>query len=156
MAAGAHRSFALEDWGHLRPEVWEDARERAAAEGIEPDIVHRGSDIAAEAIAAALENARRARVADQTHFEVAPVRDARPSTDKGLLIANPPYGVRLERNTVYEDLLETYRTHFAGWALAFLAPRDFKPPAVGLDAQPVTTFRNGGIPVTWWKFTHRA
>jgi putative N6-adenine-specific DNA methylase len=54
-----------------------------------------GGDVDPRAIAAARDNARRARVADVADFAVQDLADLGPADPPGHVFVNPPYGVRL-------------------------------------------------------------
>ncbi|MGE0550082.1 MAG: class I SAM-dependent RNA methyltransferase [Kofleriaceae bacterium] len=93
-----------------------------------------GCDLDIEVLNVARSNARAAGVIDDVIWQRADVTTLRPSTiadiarerghsgDTGLLIANPPYGERLDEGDLrelYARLGETCR-RFAGWRAGFL------------------------------------
>jgi 23S rRNA G2445 N2-methylase RlmL len=94
-----------------------------------------GCDVDLDVLAAARDNARAARCTDLVtlqrtdvaHLTPSIVRDiarerGREAPETGLLLANPPYGERLDE----QDLLDTYRAlaetcrRFSGWRAGFL------------------------------------
>jgi len=77
-----------------------------------------GSDIDAEAVAMARENARRAGVAADVRFEVANVECCQPPTPTGTLVMNPPYDERLKVDRIaslYRRVGDTFKQRFAGY-----------------------------------------
>jgi putative N6-adenine-specific DNA methylase len=95
-----------------------------------------GCDLELAVLAAARDNARAADVDDQVIWQRADVRSLRPAMiadivrergrgappGPGLLIANPPYGERLDNDDLielYTALAETCRA-FTGWRAGFL------------------------------------
>jgi 23S rRNA G2445 N2-methylase RlmL len=94
-----------------------------------------GCDRDLDVLAAARDNSRAAGVADQVVWQRADattlhpdlIRDiarerGRPAPESGLLIANPPYGERLDEHDLFElytALAENYR-RFRGWRAGFL------------------------------------
>lgn len=95
-----------------------------------------GCDLDLGVLAAARDNGRAAGVADQVTWQRADVRSLRPEmiadiarerghatpAGPGLLLANPPYGERLDQDDLHElytALAETCR-RFRGWRAGFL------------------------------------
>ncbi|HLL22276.1 MAG TPA: hypothetical protein VK427_09100, partial [Kofleriaceae bacterium] len=93
-----------------------------------------GCDIDLEVLAAARDNARAARVADQITLQRTDVAHLRPemiqqiaaergrTIENGLILSNPPYGERLDERDledVYGALAEAC-ARFRGWRAAFL------------------------------------
>ena len=106
MAPGMNRSFLAEDWKHIVPrKCWYQAVEEAQDlmdTGAETDI--QGYDIDAGAVRDARENARLAGVDHMIHFQARPVSELNHPKKYGFLIANPPYGERLEEKSVLPGL----------------------------------------------------
>jgi len=145
-APGAGRQFAFQRWPEFSARQWEhlisDARkqERPLAVRIE------ASDQDAGAVAAARENAARARVP----IEVAQRRlaDLPPDPGSGLLACNPPYGVRIGADVkrVPRELGDAAKRR-PRWRLAMVAGQAAAAGARELGLAPVLRTQNGGIPV---------
>lgn len=122
-----------------------------------------GSDIRADAVQHATENARAAGVGHLVKFEQRDVRMARPPSDpppgvSGLIVCNPPYGERLGDEA---DLLELYRTlgdvvraHWVGWELAVFTADGPLARQIRIPARPRTStpFFNGSLSCRLWQF----
>lgn len=95
IAPGLHRMFAFCGYPFMETGLL-DIEKRAAREAITADVpfVGFGSDIDAEAVSIARENAAAAGVADCCRFEVADATKA-DFMPTDLMLANPPYGERL-------------------------------------------------------------
>lgn len=146
VAAGADRAFDLERWANFRPELWRDVKgeERRAV-----DTHHFGSDAGAEAVDAARANAMRAGVADRATFFVAELDSASLDARPDLVIANPPWNVRIAdpKLSIAHRLIEWTTSRFPDADLALLAPRSFQAS----DLEVVASFDLGGTPVRLWK-----
>ena len=72
----------------------------------------------------------------------------------GLVITNPPYGMRVTSikglRDLYASLGNLVRGPLASWDLAFLAADDTLARATGLALSPILRSKNGGIDVTLW------
>ncbi|MFZ9898439.1 MAG: THUMP domain-containing class I SAM-dependent RNA methyltransferase, partial [Gemmatimonadaceae bacterium] len=105
IAPGLHRAFAAERWPCLDASVWGAARDAASAAMLPaaPAPIF-ASDRDAGAIEAAQANAGRAGVAGDISFREAPLSALEAPPGPGLLIANPPYGVRVGETKPLRDL----------------------------------------------------
>ena len=152
IAPGLGRRFAVEHWPETPADAWKAARTAAESERLPrapaPII---GADRDAGAIEAARANAARAGVAEDIEFRCAPISALAVPPGPGLLIANPPYGVRVGESDALRDLFarlgQVAREQCDGWRVALLSADR------SLDAQTALPFadrfatNNGGIPV---------
>ncbi|HEU4455029.1 MAG TPA: hypothetical protein VFR81_18340, partial [Longimicrobium sp.] len=110
-----------------------------------------GSDRDAGAIEAARANAARAGVGDDVRFEARPVSAIEAPPGPGLLIANPPYGVRVGESdplrSLYAALGRVARERCPGWTLALLSADRKLEGQVGIRFAEALRTSNGGIPV---------
>jgi putative N6-adenine-specific DNA methylase len=156
IAPGLHREFSAERWPSATAAVWREARAAAAAEvlpKIEAPFV--GSDRDEGAVAAARANAERAGVGNDVAFSHLPISAVRAPASGGLLITNPPYGVRVGDSHTLRDLYAQFghvaREHFAGWHCAVLSadrtPGHALERQIGRELSERWRSSNGGIPV---------
>jgi 23S rRNA (guanine2445-N2)-methyltransferase / 23S rRNA (guanine2069-N7)-methyltransferase len=109
-----------------------------------------GRDVDTAALAVARTNARRAGVDALIDWQACDVTAVRPPDDRcGLLVTNPPYGVRLgsepELITLYSLFGNLLREHFGGWQAAVFTARADLTPRLGLRARKLYALKNGAI-----------
>jgi len=107
-----------------------------------------GSDIDSQAVRMAIENGKRAGVAEWLHVEKRALADAgAPPGALGLVIVNPPYGERIgaELPNLYSQLGETLRTRFSGWQAAILTGNPPLARNLGMFAKRTHRVFNGPI-----------
>lgn len=149
IAPGVNRSFSAERFDVIPRNVWDEERERARSLVTEcADFEAFGSDIDASAIEMARMNAHRAGVGDRIKFSVADVKDFAPSSEKGTLICNPPYGERLlelsECEEIYKQMGKVFeRKH--GWSYSIISPDEEFEKAFGRKADKRRKLYNGMI-----------
>ncbi len=102
------------------PAKWDAVVDEAIAlEKTELPFMFYGSDIDRKVLRMAKDNARRAGVDHVIDFKAGPVSTYEPEVPTGLVITNPPYGMRIgdEDNVrdVYRDLSYTLKNRFKGW-----------------------------------------
>jgi len=96
MPPGINRSFAGEKFSQLDVHVWNQAREEARQK-IRTDVnpVIYASDIDPECVALTTRNSISAGVGDCVRASVSDVRDIDMQRERGVIITNPPYGIRM-------------------------------------------------------------
>ena len=149
---GLRRGFALERWPSFDPAVL-----RAAVAQAEDRILPRapgpivGADRDAGAIEAATGNAARAGVPEDIVFRRAAISALEPPPGPGVIVTNPPYGVRVGRSRDLRDLYarlgQVLRRRCPGWSVALLSARAELAAQTGLDLSTALSTTNGGIRV---------
>lgn len=116
-----------------------------------------GSDRDDGAIRGATANAARAGVSDWCRFTRAPISDAAPPDGPpGLVMVNPPYGVRIgERKllfALYGTLGCTLKARFKGWRVGLVTSDAGLAKATGLPfLPPGPPVSHGGLSITLWR-----
>jgi putative N6-adenine-specific DNA methylase len=146
------RRYAFEEWPGFDAALWRDVVDRARAGILERSPAPiRGSDRDAGAIAASRANAARAGVEEDVELEVAPLSAAEPAGERGWLVTNPPYGVRVgdaaRVRDLYAALGNLARARLPGGTVALLSADPALDRQVGIPLAETITTRNGGIPV---------
>jgi putative N6-adenine-specific DNA methylase len=157
IAPGLKREFASEKWPAIPGYAWHSAK-RDAHEAVIKDLVLniQGYDIDPEAIIASKANARAAGVGGDISFEQKDIKDLWIDTQYGILISNPPYGVKLgelqELNQMYISIHKTFRKK-TGWSL-YILTADKKFPDYFKRAKPdrVRKLYNGPIEVNYYQY----
>lgn len=147
-APGLLRTFSAQQWDCLTPAIWTAAREEAQAREFSGDYHIFASDIDPHAVAIARENARRAGMEELISFSVADAAQFDRTTDRGIIVTNPPYGERLmekrEAEALYRAFGAAYR-NTAHWQLYLLSSHTEFERAFGLPADKKRKLYNGMI-----------
>ncbi|MCE2948096.1 MAG: class I SAM-dependent RNA methyltransferase [bacterium] len=158
IAPGLGRSFGFERLRGFDAGLWKLLRD-AAGERIERgrrQVAVFGSDREAGSVVAARANAARAGVDRAVQFEVVDVRRREAPAAAGILVSNPPYGVRLESREslelFYPQLGSALKASFAGWTAYLISPEMKLPGQLGLKASKRTVLFNGAIECRLFEF----
>ena len=152
IAPGSERTFAAERWPETDGRVFRTARGEARAASLPsaPAPIH-ASDRDAGAITAARANAERAGVAADIEFANVALSAVEPPAGRGLLITNPPYGIRVGESAPLRDLYarlgQVVQQRCAGWQVALLSADRTLDGHTGLRFSERFRTNNGGIPV---------
>ncbi|MCL2489101.1 MAG: N-6 DNA methylase, partial [Oscillospiraceae bacterium] len=147
VAPGIKRRFAAMDWAALPQNLFAEERERAR--GFElpgREIALRGSDIDAEALRIAEQNAAKAGVGDTLLTKKVDLADFKTDSDGGVVLCNPPYGERLLDVQQAEALYKTMGRVFEkkpGWSYAIISPHDQFEQLFGRKADKRRKLYNG-------------
>jgi putative N6-adenine-specific DNA methylase len=145
------RAFAFTSWPGHDVEAWQRIVGEAVVAERPVRVPIHGSDRDEGAVSAARANAARAGASAAVEFSLRPVSAIESPGRQGLLVANPPYGVRVGESdalrSLYAALGHTARAHFAGWRLALLSADRKLEGQVGIHFVEGFRTSKGGIPV---------
>ncbi len=151
---GAARSFAFQRWPSYRPATWEWLLRKSLAARVAPVSTILGADRDDNALKAARTNAGRAGVTGDVSFlhrdfEVLGPVDA--GADRGLLIMNPPYGLRLgsgeDPATIFHAIGRRLATAWRGWRFGIVLPDQGLTRAIGLPFDDMLRLPHGGLAI---------
>lgn len=156
IAPGIARSFDAEKWAAIPPGVWEKAREEARAGVLDrlPITIH-ASDIDDRALAVARDAAKAAGVERDVHFQKRDLADLASKSEHGVIITNPPYGVRLgdapEIDRLYRLMPVVFR-RLPTWSFHVLTARLDMEQVFGQQATRRRKLYNSRIECTYFSF----
>lgn len=136
-------------WSMHDAHLWAQMKEEAIAAKVVPEVRIMGSDKNKVLIERAKANAKRAGVEDWVEWEQLSVEEITSFDQQGLVVTNPPYGVRLgeeeELLSFYRALGRTLHTHFKGWQAAILTSSVNLARAIGLRSHKQYSIHNGPL-----------
>lgn len=153
IAPGLNRSFAFTDWPDFDSVGWKTLRSQAESQRTTSSAQIFASDRDAGAISMAQANATRAGVAEAIQFDCQAVSAIHPPAEKGWIVTNPPYGVRVsgskDLRNLYNQIGNVLRQKCSGWHAAILCSDHILLGHTGLELDLALRFNNGGLPVTF-------
>jgi putative N6-adenine-specific DNA methylase len=149
-APGLERHFAFEKFKNFDGRRWrEQLQEAASRQKKKVPLAIYGSDISADALRAARVNLAAAGLDKVVSLTRANVLDISPPAKEGIIVTNPPYGVRLGEDEqladFYPKLGDVLKNRFTGWR-AYLLSADMRlPKLIRLAASKRTPLFNGAL-----------
>lgn len=148
-APGLMRRFGFEKLQNFDKAAWVRIRQQAKEQITRAAAPIGGSDNDRHMIRAAENNAQAAEVAEWIQFEVKEAQNVRPNGERGIMISNPPYGVRLAEvqvlQALYPQLGSWLKQHYAGWLIGmFTGDRDM-PKFMRLSPKRKIPLYNGNL-----------
>jgi putative N6-adenine-specific DNA methylase len=154
---GHKRGFAFEKLKNFDAVAWKRIVAEAGA-AIRPQAPVRvfGSDLYGDAVERARTNLDAAGFADVASLKQANVLEISAPAEGGVLLANPPYGVRIgeqdDLTTFYPKLGDVLKKKFSGW-IAYVFTADLRlPKLIGLKPSKRTPLYNGALECRLYEF----
>ena len=150
IAPGLKRSFGFERLKNFDAKLWQRLR-REAQDRVKPVTFQKlyGSDSDLRAVRVARQNLQQAGLLDAVQLAHVDFVDAVPPAGEGVLVANPPYGVRIgedeELAALYPKMGEALKKKFAGWNAYFLTNDMRLPKLMRLAPSKRTPLFNGPL-----------
>ena len=149
-APGIGRAFGFEKLANFDAKAWEGLRN--AAYGAENNSIKTniyGSDLRGDALALTRANLDELDLLDKVTLKQANVFEMPAPAATGIIVTNPPYGVRLEDRDAlaafYPKLGDTLKQKFSGWTAYILSSDMALAKRIGLAASKRTPLFNGAL-----------
>ncbi len=149
-----HKKFAFQYFSHIPSDLFDEELEKVLAEEIEEtEMKFYGFDSSGRNIKAAEQNAERAGVADMIVFAKGDATQIDPPVEKGIMITNPPYGIRMGDEFFLEELYKEFahnlKTKFVNWDLWLLSGDAQWTKFLRMKANKRHPIDNGGVDCRW-------
>lgn len=157
MAPGARRAFAFEKLARFDARRWSALRDRAVQEAqTKASSPIYGSDRYGDALKLAHANLAALGLEQSVVLKQANVLEMPPPALAGVIVTNPPYGVRLaeqdELAAFYPRLGDALKKKYAGWTAYILSADMRLPKLIGLKATKRTPLFNGALDCRLFEF----
>lgn len=150
MAPGINRKFGFEHLRNFDAKAWKEIRAEAQA-AAKPVSFQRiyGSDMDLRAVRVSKQNLEQAGLLEAVQLSHLEFTAVTAPAEEGVLVANPPYGVRIgedeELALLYPKMAETLKRKFAGWNTYFLTNDLRLPKLMRLAPSKKTPLFNGAL-----------
>ncbi|MEB3310868.1 MAG: class I SAM-dependent RNA methyltransferase [Snowella sp.] len=157
VAPGLYNSFAFQNWPDFNPTLWEQLQTEAEQGVLSelPSLVW-GSDGDETIISQARANAKASGLEQHLYFQHKQLSEVEAPADQGIIICNPPYGVRIgeeqELGALYKLLGDIFKQRFKGWTAYVLTGNKELAKRIGLKASRRFPVFNGSLPCTLLKY----
>lgn len=149
-AAGRERDFAFEKLARFNEATWGRmiANARKGERPVEPLPIF-GSDLYGRSLGHAVLNMREAGLEDAVKLKQVNLLELSPPAPEGMMITNPPYGVRLgEKEALagfYPQLGDALKQKFDGWTAHIFSGDPDLPKLIRLHATRKPVLYNGAL-----------
>lgn len=150
IAPGLKRDFGFEKLKNFESDTWKKIK-NAALKAMKPVSFQKlyGSDMDLRAVRVAKQNLQEAGLLDAVQLSHVEFTALVPPADSGVMVANPPYGVRIgedeELAALYPKMSMTLKQKFSGWNTYFLTNDLRMPKLMRLSPSKKTPLFNGPL-----------
>lgn len=150
IAPGSGRHFGFEKLNNFEASAWEKLRLKVLANA-KPVSFQKiyGSDADLRAVRVSRENLKQAGLLDAVQLSHVDMTEAPAPAETGVMIANPPYGIRIgedeELAALYPKMAEALKRRFSGWNTYFLTNDMRLPKLMRLSPSKRTPLFNGPL-----------
>ena len=150
IAPGLDRGFAFEKFKNFDSRLWRDLlRQRRARQKPKAPQAIYGSDFSADVLKAARANLMAAGLEKVVGLKRANVLELSAPAKEGIIVTNPPYGVRLGEQQAmaefYPKLGDVLKKQFSGWRVYLLSADMRLPKLIRLAVSKRTPLFNGAL-----------
>ncbi|HYG32479.1 MAG TPA: class I SAM-dependent RNA methyltransferase [Methylophilaceae bacterium] len=150
IAPGSKRHFAFEKLNNFDQSAWQAIKQQADknAKQVTFQKIY-GSDADLRAVRVSKTNLQEAGLLEAVQLAHKDFAELAAPAETGILIANPPYGVRIGEDealaALYPKMGETLKRKFAGWTAYFLTSDMRLPKLMRLSPSKRTPLFNGPL-----------
>jgi putative N6-adenine-specific DNA methylase len=150
IAPGLKRDFGFEKLKNFESDTWKKIK-NAALKAMKPVSFQKlyGSDMDLRAVRVAKQNLQEAGLLDAVQLSHVEFTALVPPADSGVMVANPPYGVRIGEDealaALYPKMSMTLKQKFSGWNTYFLTNDLRMPKLMRLSPSKKTPLFNGPL-----------
>jgi putative N6-adenine-specific DNA methylase len=149
-----HKKFSFQYFDHIPSDLFDQEIEKVLSEEGGPvNFKLYGYDKSGRNVEAARKNAEEAGVDDVIEFERANAVTLKPPIESGMIVVNPPYGVRMGDEFFLEELYRDWaynlKQNYRGWDIWLLSGDAKWTRFLKMKANKRTPIDNGGVDCRW-------
>ncbi len=148
------QKFLFENWKDFNPELFKKVKNEVTVQKKNtPEII--GMDNMATQIRSARSNLQFADLSEKVKLKILNLDEAKPDQQEGIVIMNPPYGIRVKSHdliNLYQEIGNTLKHNFTGFDAWILSGNPNALKNIGLRPSRKVTLFNGDIKCQYQKY----
>jgi putative N6-adenine-specific DNA methylase len=148
-------SFGFQTWKDFDHDLWQEVRAEAQAKIIPFEYTISGHDRDFKAISVSRVNIMKADLDDTIEVKRTTFEKLEATSEKGIMILNPPYNERLEIkniNELYKMMGDQFKQQFKGWEVWVISSNMKALKCIGLRPSKKIQLMNGPLDCKYVKF----
>jgi len=149
------KSFCFMNWPDFDADLWNKIREEAENNFASPRVTIIGADVAMQAVDIAKQASLEFRLNREIKISKAAFEKQTPPFKAGMIIMNPPYGERLQKDNIidfYKTIGTVLKHRFSGYDAWIISSNFQAMKNIGLKPAEKHTLYNGPLETKFWKF----
>ncbi|GHU85272.1 RNA methyltransferase [Bacteroidia bacterium] len=149
-------NFSFKKWYDYDPIIWKEVRDKANSEMIDMECNVFGYDISHRTTLMAQDTVKHVRLHKDINIKQGDFFEMPAPSEKGTIICNPPYGVRLneevDMNEFYKEIGDKLKSDYHGWDAWFISSNEEALKTFGLHPSKKFNLANGSLECKYQKF----
>lgn len=155
--AGSYREyFGFENWKNYDQDLWESVYDEAMENVTDNNPLIMGSDISPNVARKAIINVNEANLKHSIKIESGAFEDLPTPEGTGIIIMNPPYGERMDKdedlNALYKSIGDTLKKKWAGYQAWVITSNFEAAKYIRLDPKPKIKLFNGALECRFMRY----
>ncbi len=149
------KGFSFQHWNDFDALLWKRVQAEAVANITDPEGEIFGSDISEDDLYIAEQNIRQARLHKDISLKVGDFMKLDAPSEKGMIVCNPPYGVRLaveDLIAMYKGIGDKLKKDYSNWDAWFISSDADAMKNFGLRPSKKIELYNGALLCKFQKF----
>ena len=149
------KKFAFQHWNDFDTLLWKQVLADGADNITDPECEIFGSDISEENLYIAEQNIKQSRLHKDISLRLGDFLKLDPPCEKGTIVTNPPYGVRLEADDLvemYKNVGDKLKQDYKNWTAWFISSDVDAMKNFGLQSSRKIELYNGALQCKFQKF----
>ncbi|MFY7788946.1 MAG: THUMP domain-containing class I SAM-dependent RNA methyltransferase [Thermoflexibacteraceae bacterium] len=155
--AGSYKElFGFEKWKNFDKDIWEEVYDEAMSKIIEDHPVLIGCEISKNVARKAVINVSEANLRHRIRIENCDFAELPAPEGKGVLILNPPYGERMDKDedihALYKMIGDTFKKKWAGYEAWVITSNMEAAKYIHLTPKPKIKLFNGALECRFMRY----
>jgi putative N6-adenine-specific DNA methylase len=148
--------FGFEKWKNFDADVWEEVYEEAMNQITDSQTLIVGGEISKHVARKAVININEANMKNKIRIENCAFQDLPAPEGQGILVINPPYGERMDKdediNALYKSIGDTLKKNWAGYQAWLITSNMEAAKHIRLDPKPKIKLFNGSLECRFMRY----
>jgi putative N6-adenine-specific DNA methylase len=147
--------YAFMRWKNFDEKLWNLIQEKSVDKIAEHQPEIQASDISSNVLKKAKSNVANAKVEDVVKIKCSSFFDLQPSSSRGVIFLNPPYGERMEKDDIpnlYKEIGDKLKKDFSGHTAWLISSNLEALKKIGLHASRKISLYNGALECKFLRF----
>lgn len=148
-------TFGFENLEGFDVDLWEDVQDNALSQIQESEAKIYAADVSRGTVDVARENASRIHREIPIRIDQKDFTKNDPPAEEGLMVMNPPYGLRIQAEDIiafYKEIGDTFKQRYSGWTAWVLSGNAGALKQLGLRTSQRHSLHNGPLPCKYWRY----
>jgi putative N6-adenine-specific DNA methylase len=155
--AGSYKSmFGFEKWKNFDADLWENVYDQAMNQITDNQPLILGGEISKHVARKAIINVNEANMKNAIRIENCAFQDLPAPEGNGILVLNPPYGERMDKdediNALYKSIGDTLKKKWAGYNAWLITSNTEAAKYIRLDPKPKIKLFNGSLECRFMRY----